>query len=274
MPWVPELFSAPVLARLEDEWWRENHLAVPYFAGLKTGETDALIRSFADEPELHHPVRGRVKGARAFALFVTETNAWMDERNVSIEYVDRVFTERRGVEEVVLHLDGEAGRVDLPFALVADRRRDGRIEELRIYFSTWPLSGRHANRPPLLQPDPELREPTAVAEYLRALAVGDVDAIVAAFEPDGHVRESVGGEHIHRGHEGLREYYDKLFSNDGGIPLEHCAFADDTRACALEYNVVRRGQTPLPEAGFAVYVRGEGGKLNAARIYDDAERYA
>lgn len=67
-------------------------------------------------------------------------------------------------------------------------------------------------------------------------------------------------------------YYHKLFSNDGGIPVEHCALTDDTRACALEYNVVRRGQTELPQAGFAVYVRGEGGKLNAARIYDEAER--
>ena len=274
MPWAPELFSAPVLARLEDKWWRENQLAVPYFAGLQTGDTDALIGSFAGEPELHHPVRGRVKGTQAFTRFVAETNAWMDERNVSVEYVDRILTERRGVEEVVLHLEGEAGSVDLPFALVADRRPDGRIEELRLYFSTWPLSGRHANRPPLLQPDLELREPAAVAEYQRALAAGDVEAIVGAFEPDGYIRESAGSESVHRGHEGVREYYEKLFSNDGGIPLEHCALTDDTRACALEYNLLRRGKTELPRAGFAVYVQGGGGKLDAARIYDDAERYA
>jgi hypothetical protein len=274
MPWVPDLFSARELGRLEDKWWRQSQLAVPYFAGLKTGDIKALTRSFVGEPELHHPVRGRVKGTQAFAAFVTETNVWMEERNVSVEYIDRILTQRRGVEEVVLHLDGEAGRVDLPFALVADRRPDGRIEELRIYFSTWPLSGWHANRPPLLQPNLELREPTAVADYQRALAAGDVDAIVDAFEPDGYVRESAGGEYIHRGHEGLREYYDKLFSNDGGIPLEHCALTDDTRACALEYNLLRRGKTELPRAGFAVYVRGGSGKLDAARIYDDAERYA
>jgi hypothetical protein len=28
----------------------------------RSGETDALVRSFAGEPELHHPIRGRVKG--------------------------------------------------------------------------------------------------------------------------------------------------------------------------------------------------------------------
>lgn len=138
----------------------------------------------------------------------------------------------------MLHLDGEAGRVDLPVAIVADREPDGRIDELRIYFSTWPLTGRHANRPPLLQPDPELRESDIVAEYQRALAAGNVDAIVAAFEPDGYARERAGGQHIDRGPDGLRSFYQRLFSNDGGIPLEHCALIEDERACVLEYNVV------------------------------------
>ena len=36
--------------------------------------------------------------------------------------------------------------------------------------------------------------------------------------------------------------------------------------------VVRWGQTELPpQAGVAVYVRGDGGKLAAARIYDDVD---
>ena len=47
---------------------------------------------------------------------------------------------------------------------------------------------------------------------------------------------------------------------------------DDGSSCALEYNVVRWGDTEfLPEAGLAVYERGSGGKLAAARIYDDAD---
>jgi SnoaL-like domain len=274
MPWVPELFSAPVLARLDDEWWRENHLAVPYFAGLQTGDTDALIGSFAGEPELHHPVRGRIKGARAFAAFVADTNAWMAKRNVSVEYVDRIFTQPRGVEEVLLHFEGEDGPVELPFALVADRRSDGRIEELRLYFSAWPLSGRHANRPPLLQPDPELSEPAIVGDYHRALAAGDIEAIMATFESNSYVREPAGDDPVHRGPGGLREFYERLFSNEGGILLEPCALVADARAYGLEYNVVRHGHTELlPEAGFAVYVGGESGKLDAARIYDDAELY-
>jgi hypothetical protein len=272
VPWVPELFSAPVLEGWLEKQRRERIVDVPYFDGLLSGELDALVGSFAGEPELYHPVRGRIKGTRAFEAYVVETNAWLKQSNASIEDVVRVVTERRGFEEVLVHLDGEAGRVGLPVALVADHRSEGRLDELRIYYSRWPLTGRHANRPPVLQPDPELRESDVVAEYQRALSAGDVDAILATFEADGYAREPAGGRYTHRGCDGLRAFYAHLFSNDGGIPLEHCALIDDGRACALEYNVVRWGKTELPpEAGVAVYVRGQSGKLAAARIYDDID---
>ena len=91
-------------------------------------------------------------------------------------------------------------------------------------------------------------------------------------EPGGYAREPAGADNVHRGPEGLREFYEWLLSNGGGIPLEHCSVTDDERTCALEYNVVRWGQAELPpEAGIAIYVRGESGKLAAARIYDDAD---
>ena len=245
---------------------------MPYFAGLMSGETDALIRSFAGEPELHHPVRGRVKGRNAFERFVIETNAWLTERNAAIEDVDRIITPRRGVEEVLLTLNGDQGRIELPVAVAADRDDHARIVELRVYFSTWPLTGAHAIRPPLLQPDPEVHEADVVGEYQRALAAGDTEAAVAAFEPDAYVREPAGGAHVHRGQDELRALYGLFFSNGGGIPLEHCTATDDGRACALEYNVVRWGRTDLPpEAGIAVYVRGSTGGLAIARIYDDSD---
>jgi SnoaL-like protein len=272
MPWVPELFSAPVLERWLEQRRRETIVDVPYFDGLLSGELDALIGSFAGEPELYHPFRGRIKGTRAFEAYVADTNAWLRQSNASIEDVSRVITAQRGFEEVIVHLDGEAGRVDLPVALVADHRSAGRLDELRVYYSRWPMTGRHANRPPVLQPDPELRGSGVVAEYQRALSSGDVDAIVATFEPDGYAREPAGEPYVHHGPDALRAFYTHLFSNDGGIELEHCTLVDDGRACALEYNVVRWGRTELaPEAGVAVYLRGETGKLAAARIYDDVD---
>ena len=273
MPWMPELFSAPALERVMEQRRRKELAAVPYFAGLMAGEPDALVRSFVGEPKLHHPVRGRIKGDRAFETFVSQTNEWLAGRNASVEEVDLVLTEGRSVEEAILRLDGEdGGRIELPTAIVADREPGGRLNELRVYFSTWPLTGRHALRPPLLQPDLETREADVVGEYQRALAAGDVGAIVATFEEDGYAREPAGGRYVHRGAEALREFYELLFSNGGGIPLEHCTSTDDGRACALEYNVVWWGKTELaPAAGVAVYARGDGGKLAAARIYDDSD---
>jgi SnoaL-like domain len=272
VPWIPELFSAPALERVLNEKRRERLAAVPYFAGLMAGEIDALIESFAGEPELHHPQRGRVKGADAFRRFVTETNGWLGERNVAVDDVDLVITPRRTVEEVVVHLDGDNGRVGLPVAIAADRTHDGHLIELRIYFSTWPLTGGHAIRPPLLQPDPAAHERDVVGEYQRALAAGDVEATVATFEPDGYMREPAGDAYVHRGPDELRALYTLFFSNGGGIPLEHCTATDDGRACALEYNVVAWGRTPMPpEAGIAVYVRGARGKLAVARVYDDSD---
>ncbi|MGZ4271384.1 MAG: nuclear transport factor 2 family protein [Solirubrobacteraceae bacterium] len=272
MPWAPELFSAPALQGVLDKYRRERLRSVPFFDGLTSGEIEALVESFSDVPEVHHPVRGRIRGESAFRSFVAEMTSWLAARNVEVEHVNWLITDPRGVEEVVLHLDGDRGRVALPMALAADHDEDERIVELRLYFSSWPLTGRHANRPPLLQPDPGLHEPDVVGEYQRALATGDVEAILAAFEPDGYMREPAGDPHVHRGTDELRALYELFFSNGGGIPLEPCTVTDDGRACALEYNVVAWGRTALaPEAGLAVYVRGDSGKLAAARVYDDSD---
>jgi hypothetical protein len=272
VPWIPELFSEPVLERLREKWERERLEAVPYYDGLMSGELDALMGSFAGEPVLHDPLRGRIKGARAFESYVSVMRSFFAEHSMSFDAVEDVITEDRDLEEFVLHLYGIDGRYEVPVAIVADRESDGRLVELRVYHSMWPVRGRHVHRPPLLQRDPELRTSDVVADYQYALAAGDVDAILATFEPDAYAREPAGAEYFHRGREGLRAFYEHLFSNDGGIPLEHCSQVDDGRACLIEYNVVRWGRTELPpEAGVAVYVRGESAKLSAARIYDDVD---
>jgi SnoaL-like protein len=261
MPWVPEVFTVPAQQRLLEKRRRTELVEVPFFDGLLVGEPDALVASFAGEPELHDPLRGRIRGERAFRAFAADMRAWLEERDVSVEDVTRVVRARRGFEEVVLHLDG----ADLPFALVADHPSPGgRLRELRLYHSTRLLTGRPATRPPLLQPDPELRLPDVLAAHRRALADGDAEAVVALFEPDGLVREPSGGEHTHQGPDALRAYYERVLADRGGIALEPCTLVDDGRTAALEYNA---GWPP--QAGLAVHVRGAGGGLAAVRIYDE-----
>jgi limonene-1,2-epoxide hydrolase len=269
MPFLPELFSTPVLARIEAR--RHARLTgVPFFDGLMTGEMSALVGSFAGEPQVLQPIRGRIMGAAAFERFVTDTTAWMTESGVTVEDVDSILTAARAVDELVLHVDGDTGPVELPMALAADLGPDARMKELRIYFSRWPLSGVRGVRPPLLQPDPGMQAPDVVGAYHRALAAGDVDAAVAAFEPGGYVREPAGGASSHRGTDDLRAYHEQLLRDGAGLSLELCAMADDGRACALEYNAVPLGRAGAPPAaGIAVQVRGNSGRLAAVRIYDD-----
>src|SRR5947199_3379761 len=106
MPWAPELFSAPALARLEEKR-RQKLVVVQYFDGLMTGELGPLIGSFAGEPELHHPIRGRIRGARAFETYFDEMQAMFRRRIASVEDVDRALVKGHGFEETIVHFDGD-----------------------------------------------------------------------------------------------------------------------------------------------------------------------
>lgn len=276
MPWMPEVFTAPIAeARRAREAEAEGvNDAVPYYEGILADEPDALVRSFAArQPVLDDPRVGRIEGTRELRAFVTGTAEWLHERDAVVENVALTRTPARTVEEVVLNLlSDEGGRVELPVAIVTDRNPDRTLKVVRVYHSTWPLTGEHRVRPPLFPADPNLHSEGIPGVYQRALAEGDLARIVATFEPDGYAREPSGAAFLHRGTEALYELYGHMFANSGGITLEHCTLTDDGTRCVIEYNCVRWGDTEIPpQAGVAVYERGPGGLLAAARIYDDVE---
>src|SRR5215203_6523608 len=272
MPWMPEVFSAPIAEAMRHREAESANDAVAYYEGIMANDPEALVRSFAAQPVLDDPRVGYVEGAKELRAFVNGTAQWLRERDAVVENVALTHTQTRTVEEVVLHLllGDEGGRVELPVAIVTDRNPDRTLKAIRVYHSMWPLTGEHALRPPLLPADPKLHAQGVVGDYQRALAEGDLESIVETFEPAGYAREPSGGAYVHRGAEGLRELYAHLFANGGGIPLEHCTLTDDGVRCAVEYNCVRWGVTNiLSQAGVAVYERGNSGLLGAARIYDD-----
>jgi hypothetical protein len=296
MPWMPEVFTAP-LAEVQREREAESaNDAIPYYEGVMAEEPEALVRSFAGEPVLEDPRVGYVEGARQLRAFVSGTAEWLRKRDAVVENVALTRTPTRTVEEVVLHLLAEGDeRVELPVAIVSDRNPDRTLKAIRIYHSMWPLTGEHRVRPPLLPADPALQLPSGVvSDYQKALAEGDLEGIVRTFEPEGYAREPSGSRYLHRGPDELRTFYaalfgrgsgilqrgpepirslyETLFSDGGGIPLEHCTLTDDGVRYAIEYNVVRWGEDEVPpQAGVAVYERGSSGLLTAARIYDNVE---
>src|SRR5215211_5172305 len=215
----------------------------------------------------------RVASVGELRAFVNGTADWLRERDAVVENVALTRTPTRTIEEVVLHLlADDGGRVKLPVAIVADRNPDRTLKAIRVYHSMWPLTGEHRVRPPLLPEDPSRHAEGAPGIYQRALAEGDLKGIVATFEPEGYAREPSGAAYLHRSVEGLRTLYEHLFANGGGIGLEHCTLTDDGVRCAIEYNCIRWGVTDIPpQVGVAVYERGSGRLLAAARIYDDVE---
>jgi hypothetical protein len=277
MPWMPEVFTAPLAAarRVQDEEATSTNDAVPYYEGILADEPNALVRSFAArQPVLDDPRVGYVEGTRELRAFASGTAEWLREREAVVENVALTRTSTRTVEEVVLNLlaAGDGGRVELPAAVVSDRNPDRTLKVILLYHSTWPLTGEHRVRPPLLPADPNLHVEGIPGDYQRALAEGDLKGIVATFEPHGYAREPSGAAYLHRGIEALRELYAHMFANSGGIGLDHCTLTDDGVRCAIEYNAVRWGNTEIPpQAGVAIYERGGSGLLSAARIYDDVE---
>jgi hypothetical protein len=265
MPWFPELYAGQALADT-----LQRHLAqrLPFYDGLRQRDPEALEDSFAGRPAIDDPRHGHVEGPEAFAAYVESIRSWLrDDTTGTVEPVRVTQGPLRAVEEVSIKLSGD--HPELPVAIVSDLAADGCIGAIRVYHSLWPLTGTHAVRAPLLEPDPSLKLTGAPADYQRALAAGDADAVVAAFEPDGEVREPAGGPYRYTG-DGHRRIYELQFANGGGIPLRFCTVTDDGVACAIEYVCDRWGRDAVPpQAGVAVYERGESGRLRAARIYDD-----
>ena len=272
MPWMPEVFTAPIAEARRAQGAPRANDAVPYYEGIMAEEPVALVRSFArQQPVLDDPRSGHVEGTGAFASFVADQTAWLRGRDAVVENVALTRTLTRTVEEVVLRMLSDQGeRVELPVAVVSDRNPNRTLKAVRVYHSMWPLTGGHRVRPALLPKDPSVVVPDVVGDYQRALAAGDLEGVLATYEEDAYVREPSGGEYVYRGKEQLRKVYSAQFANGGGIPLEHCTVTDDGVRCAIEFNSVRWGVTEIPpQAGVAVYERGESGRLAGGRIYDD-----
>jgi len=231
---------------------------------LAEGDRGA-IGVFGERATADSPYGGRQEPAE----FVCETCAWLARHNARTEPVHDVITPARVTHELLLYLEIDGEERELPVMLVADVEDDS-IRDLRVYHSTWPLTGSHLVRPPLMQYDLAERPPEPVGTYHEALGKADAAAANAVFEPGGCVREPAGGEWAYCD-EDRAEWYAAILKQ-GPIVLHLGTIADDGETVVYEYMVDRWGKERIPpQAGAAAYQRGPSGKLIAARIYDDVQ---
>lgn len=225
-----------------------------------------VLAVFANKATIDSPLMGHHQPPE----YVGETRAWLSAHSARVQDGTTVVTPERIIHEFVLCVNIEGEDKELPVMLVADIDDEDYIRDLRIYHSTWPLTGSHQVRSPLLQYALTQRPPEPVGAYHDALAAGDAAAADAVFEPDGSVREPAGSAYAHSG-EDRRAWYQTILS-DGPLPLRLGTITDDGVTVVYEYEVEQWGSTRIPpQAGAAAYERGASGKIVSARIYDDVD---
>lgn len=230
--------------------------------------TSMLALRLGTKATVDDPIFGRASGMPALERFIDDVAAWLRQHDAKYTRLSFTTGIDRDVTEGTLVLTFESKTVDLPVAVVAERRRSREVE-LRLYYSTQPIKGTKALRSPLVPDVPDLGLPDPIGGHVEALRKGDIDAALATFESEGVLREARGLEHRKDGD--LRGHYARLFEG-GGVELLKGGAADDGRTCALEYTLVKLGgKTVPPQAALAVYERGDSGLLRAVRVYDDLE---
>ena len=250
-----------------------------YFPALldaqRAPSLDALAQRLGARATVDDPLFGRAAGLPAITARLDEMASWLAKHSASYERLAFTTGIDRDVTEGTLSLTFDAAEkaVDLPVAVVAERRRSREVE-LRLYFSTQPVRGKFGVRAPLVAAAEPIALPAPVGEYVDALAAGKLDAILATFEHDGFLREPRGVQHA-KGDGTLRTYFEKLFAGGafgGGVEMTRGGAADDGRTCALEYTITKIcGRSVPPQAGLLMLERGESALLRAVRVYDDVE---
>ena len=260
---------------LQDAFYTADLVQVPvselecFYDTILEGDSDSLLELFAGEPYLNTPLQGEIKGSAPLRQFVSRQQAWLKEREAHSELINAIISDQRMVIEFTLYITHEGRTIDLPVALAADRDGEG-LSEIRVYHSTWPLSGEHIVRAPIVQPPAEkLEEPAVVKAYMAGIQKPDKELVLSLFVEDGYVREPSGARFRHQGPEGLRQFYDPAL-DAGGVVLHHCTATFDGHTFAVEYICDEWANVKLPpQAGLAVYELAGPYKLQAARIYDD-----
>jgi hypothetical protein len=247
-------------------------LSEVYFPAL-IGEAQAeLAIRLGSRATMYEPLFGAAAGLTEIQSKLTTLAKWLNDAGATYSHDRTLVGVDRDVTEGTLSLRSAGRHVDIPIAVVVERRR-AREVDLRVYHATQSLDRWQAVRPPRVALDQEPTVADDVASHLGALRLGDADALVQSFESAGTLRDGAGKVHARQGDQ-LHGFYVTLLQNAHGandwVPLVRRS-ADDGQTCAIEYETERvRGGETSPKEGLMVFERGDSALFRSIRIYDEA----
>lgn len=240
-----------------------------YFSILKEEDLDILISILKDESTISTPFEETLIGKDNIKNYIIRLKDWLKNKNANIEIFNSIDTDNRLIIEFVINLNIDDKFVELPAVVVIDIEKN-LVNNIRIYHSSWPLTGKHGIIKPVLKPVDNLDEPDIIIRYMQGIKNADIEMVLSLFEEDGYLQEPSGSKFRHKRKTGLREFYNYAFYK-GGVPLKHCTATFDERYFAVEYVFDQWGNVRFEsQAGIAIYEIGKTGKIAAVRIYDDA----
>ncbi|MEO8877053.1 MAG: hypothetical protein ABI461_15785 [Polyangiaceae bacterium] len=247
-------------------------LSEVYFPALIGEASHELAIRLGARATTYEPLFGAAAGLIEIQSKLTALAKWLNESGATYIHDRTLVGVERDVTEGILSLRASGRHLEIPVAVVVERRR-AREVDVRIYHATQPLDRWQAVRPPRIALEKEPTLAADIAAHLSALRLGDADALVGSFESVGTLRDGVGKSHAREGGQ-LHAFYVALLQNAHGandwVPLVRRS-ADDGHTCAVEYETekVRGGETS-PKEGLMVFERGDSALFRGIRIYDEA----
>ena len=225
-----------------------------------------LNQLFTGEPNINEPIEGLITGQDGIGKMLKSSKVWSNVKDM--ECIARIFRVERAMAEIIAQVSLEDKTIPVFITAFADLK-DGRISQARIYYNT-NLLGFQIRREPMIHSDPTICFPRDhIGAYHKALHAGDLEGVIANFEPDGYFKGPSGN--YYQGEKELRKMFGYFFSGGDGIMLRYATLVDDGLILAIEYNYECWGTSVYPtEAGCAVYARGSSGKILRGRSCDQA----
>lgn len=234
-----------------------------------------ILSVFSYDIEYDSPFSDQKKNFEPVKNSLTEFRHWLDSHHANLIPLNLIEEKgnplRAGEALIDLKLDGRD--VVLPFAFAFNVNADKKINEIRFYYSHWPIESQHQLRLNIFPLNMKASKiPSDILDHHTALNDGNIDQVIALFADDGSIREP-SEEISGPGQESrLGDFFSRTFI-DGGVTLVYHTIVDGGARCAAEYSCIKWGQSKIPpQAGIEFFDRaseGERRHFKVVRIYDD-----